>query len=36
LGNSNRDSDDLEGGDGEGNGREVWVGGDVGVPMADS
>ena len=36
LGNSDRDSDDLEGGDGEGDRREVRVGGDVGVPMADS
>ena len=28
--------DNLEGWDGEGDGREVWEGGDTGVPMADS
>ena len=28
--------DNLEVWDGEGNGREVWEGGDMGVPMADS
>ena len=27
--------DNLEGWDGEGDGREVWEGGDMGVPMAD-
>ena len=26
----------LEGWDGEGDGRRVWEGGDMGVPMADS
>ena len=26
----------AEGWDGEGDGREVWEGGDLGVPMADS
>lgn len=34
LGNSNRDSGSKRG-DGEGEGRQVQVGGDVGVPMAD-
>ena len=28
--------DNLEGWDGEGDGREVWEGGDMGVPMAES
>ena len=28
--------DNLEGWGGEGDGREVWEGGDMGVPMADS
>ena len=28
--------DNLEGWHGEGDGREVWEGGDMGVPMADS
>ena len=28
--------DNLEGWDGEGDGGEVWEGGDMGVPMADS
>ena len=28
--------DNLEGRDGEGDGREVWEGGDMGVSMADS
>ena len=28
--------DNLVGCDGEGDGREVWEGGDMGVPMADS
>ena len=28
--------DNLEGWDGVGDGREVWEGGDMGVPMADS
>ena len=28
--------DNREGWDGEGDGREVWEGGDVGVPVADS
>ena len=28
--------DNLAGWGGEGNGREVWEGGDMGVPMADS
>ena len=28
--------DSLEGWDGEGNGREIWEGGDMGIPMADS
>ena len=27
--------DNLAGWDGEGNAREVWEGGDMGVPMAD-
>ena len=28
--------DNLEGWDGEGDGRKVWEGWDMGVPMADS
>ena len=28
--------DNLEGWDGEGDGREVWEGGDLGVPMANA
>ena len=28
--------DDLEGQDGEADGREVWEGGDMGIPMTDS
>ena len=28
--------DNLEGWDGEGDGRETWEGGDMGVPTADS
>ena len=34
-GNSNRNSINLEGRDGEGDGREVQKGGDVCIPMAD-
>ena len=35
-GNSNRDSINPEGWDGEGDGREVQEGGDICIPMADS
>ena len=35
-GNSNRGCINLEGWDGEGDGREVLKGGDICIPMADS
>ena len=35
-GNSNRVSVTIQRGDGEGDGKEVWEGGNMGIPMTDS